>query len=179
MTAHGQQPDTFVFDDTFDAEARKVIARYPEGKQASAVMPLLDLAQRQFGGWLPTAAMNHVADVLDEQQIEVVELPSGDRLGDHFSLEMAHRAGEDLANRCARHRETIGVVLGRKVARHRSHPDSGMECSHGPLQQLGLSGTCGCLHDARTRNVQRINSRLPVEFEKVLISSHAAIPLSG
>ena len=76
MTAHGQQPDTFVFDDTYGAEARKIIARYPEGKQASAVMPLLDLAQRQFGGWLPTAAMNHVADVLEMPAIRVYEVAS-------------------------------------------------------------------------------------------------------
>ena len=39
-----------------------IIAKYPQGRQASAVLPLLDLAQRQNEGWLPRAAMDYVAD---------------------------------------------------------------------------------------------------------------------
>jgi NADH-quinone oxidoreductase subunit E len=59
------QPDSFEFSAENLARARKTIAKYPEGRQASAVMPLLDLAQRQSGGWLPTAAIEYVADFLD------------------------------------------------------------------------------------------------------------------
>ena len=76
MTATSQQPDFFVFDKTYGVDARKIIGRYPKGRQASAVMPLLDLAQRQYGGWLPTAAMNHVADMLDMPTIRVYEVAS-------------------------------------------------------------------------------------------------------
>jgi NADH-quinone oxidoreductase subunit E len=53
------------------AQAQKVIARYPEGRQQSAVMPLLDLAQRQVGaetqtqGWLPVPVIEYVAAQLD------------------------------------------------------------------------------------------------------------------
>ena len=43
------------------ALAERIVARYPEGRQQSAVIPLLDLAQRQAGGWLPRAAVMHVA----------------------------------------------------------------------------------------------------------------------
>lgn len=59
------RPDSFEFSAENLARARKTIAKYPEGRQASAVMPLLDLAQRQSGGWLPTAAIEYVADFLD------------------------------------------------------------------------------------------------------------------
>lgn len=74
MTGDAQQPETFAFDAEFGAKAATIIARYPEGRQASAVMPLLDLAQRQSGGWLPRAAMDYVADMLDMAPIRVYEV---------------------------------------------------------------------------------------------------------
>ena len=73
MTA---QPDTFAFDDTHRPQAERHIAKYPEGRQASAVLPLLDLAQRQCGGWLPRAAMDHVAELLGMAPIRVYEVVS-------------------------------------------------------------------------------------------------------
>ena len=50
------------------------IAKYPPGRQASAVLPLLDLAQRQHDNWLPRAAMDHVAEMLDMAPIRVYEV---------------------------------------------------------------------------------------------------------
>jgi len=55
---------SFAFDAGSLARAQQIVARYPEGRQASAVIPLLDLAQRQNGGWLSQAAIEHVADFL-------------------------------------------------------------------------------------------------------------------
>ncbi|MEO1044919.1 MAG: NAD(P)H-dependent oxidoreductase subunit E [Pseudomonadota bacterium] len=61
----------FAFTPANDKQAKAVIARYPEGRQRSAVMPLLDLAQRQVGaetetqGWLPVPVIEYVADYLD------------------------------------------------------------------------------------------------------------------
>ena len=76
MSTMGQygQPDTFAFSSENRDVADKIITRYPEGRQASAVMPLLDLAQRQAGGWLPRAAMDHVAVVLEMAPIRVYEV---------------------------------------------------------------------------------------------------------
>ena len=54
--------------------AQAHIAKYPPGRQASAVLPLLDLAQRQHGGWLPRAAMDHVAEMLGMPPIRVYEV---------------------------------------------------------------------------------------------------------
>ncbi|MBT0669722.1 NAD(P)H-dependent oxidoreductase subunit E [Novosphingobium profundi] len=61
-------------------KAKDVLSRYPEGRQRSAVMPLLDLAQRQVGaeentqGWLPIPVMEYVAAYLDMPIIRVVEV---------------------------------------------------------------------------------------------------------
>ena len=74
MNAEMQQPENFAFDAEYGARAKIIIARYPEGRQASAVMPLLDLAQRQSGGWLPKAAMDHVAEILEMAPIRVYEV---------------------------------------------------------------------------------------------------------
>lgn len=63
-------------------KAKAVIARYPAGRQRSAVMPLLDLAQRQVGeetntqGWLPLPVIEYVADYLDMPVIRVLEVAS-------------------------------------------------------------------------------------------------------
>ncbi len=68
------QPANFAFSAENKARADKIIAKYPTGRQASAVLPLLDLAQRQAGGWLPRAAMDHVAEVLAMAPIRVYEV---------------------------------------------------------------------------------------------------------
>lgn len=51
-----------------------ILDRYPENYKASAIIPLLDLAQRQHGGWLPLAAMNKVARIVDQKPIAVYEV---------------------------------------------------------------------------------------------------------
>jgi NADH-quinone oxidoreductase subunit E len=55
-------------------EADRIIARYPEGKQKSALIPLLHLAQDEFGGWLSPEAMDYVAKILQLKPIEVYEV---------------------------------------------------------------------------------------------------------
>ena len=69
-----EQPATFAFTPENLANAKAHIAKYPPGRQASAVLPLLDLAQRQSGNWLPRAAMDHVADMLGMPHIRVYEV---------------------------------------------------------------------------------------------------------
>ncbi len=69
-----EQPASFEFTPEVLAMAEAHIAKYPEGRQASAVMPLLDLAQRQHDGWLPRAAMDYVADFLGMPRIEAYEV---------------------------------------------------------------------------------------------------------
>src|SRR5712675_1885426 len=68
------QPDSFEFTAENLERAKAHIAEYPAGRQASAVLPLLDLAQRQHGGWLPRAAMDRVAEMLEMPPIRVYEV---------------------------------------------------------------------------------------------------------
>ena len=71
-----EQPESFEFTPENLEQARAHIAKYPAGRQASAVLALLDLAQRQHGGWLPRAAMDHVAGLLGMASIRVYEVAS-------------------------------------------------------------------------------------------------------
>ena len=66
--------DSFSFSSQNKDLAEVEIAKYPEGRKASAVMPLLELAQRQNGGWLSRAAMDYVAETLDMPFIKVYEV---------------------------------------------------------------------------------------------------------
>jgi NADH-quinone oxidoreductase subunit E len=54
----------------------EIISRYPEGKQKSALLPVLHLAQEEFGGWLDVAVMDYVATLLNIEPIEVYEVAS-------------------------------------------------------------------------------------------------------
>jgi NADH-quinone oxidoreductase subunit E len=89
MAERAPHPDTpelrarwgaFTWTDANAEKAREIIARYPDGRQRSAVMPLLDLAQRQVGaetqtqGWLPLPVMEYVAAQLDMPIIRVLEV---------------------------------------------------------------------------------------------------------
>lgn len=77
------QPAGFSFAD--QGKVDEILARYPKGFQRSAVMPLLDLAQRQmaaegaqatppFGGWIPRAAMDEIADIVGVPPVKIYEV---------------------------------------------------------------------------------------------------------
>ena len=78
------QPESFAFADPLAVD--EIIARYPKGRQQSATMPLLDLAQRQIaetgpygdlptgGGWIPRAAMDTIAEIVGVPPIKVYEV---------------------------------------------------------------------------------------------------------
>ena len=55
-------------------EVERIIAFYPEGKQKSALLPVLHLAQEEFGGWLSSTTMDYVASLLNIDPIEVYEV---------------------------------------------------------------------------------------------------------
>jgi NADH-quinone oxidoreductase subunit E len=68
------QPEAFAFTAENLAWAKGQIAKYPEGRQASAVIPILWRAQEQAGGWVPEAAIRAVADLLGMAHIRVLEI---------------------------------------------------------------------------------------------------------
>ncbi len=62
------------FSDEKLAKVKEIIARYPEGKQKSAILPVLHIAQDTFGGWLSSDTMDYVAELLQITPIEVYEV---------------------------------------------------------------------------------------------------------
>ena len=62
------------FSDKSLQEVKRIIDFYPEGKQRSAVIPVLHLAQQEFGGWLSSETMDYVASLLQLEPIEVYEV---------------------------------------------------------------------------------------------------------
>ena len=71
-----KQPESFAFSATNLKKAREIIAKYPAGRQQSAVIPLLDIAQRQCENWVPIPAMQAIAQLLDMPYIRVYEVAS-------------------------------------------------------------------------------------------------------
>ena len=69
-----EQPENFKFNSKNLEIAEKIIKNYPEGKQQSAVMALLYIAQRQNDNWIPLAAMKYIAKFLDMPYIKVYEV---------------------------------------------------------------------------------------------------------
>jgi NADH-quinone oxidoreductase subunit E len=71
---HPDQPHSFAFTADNLAWAKQTIAKYPAGKQASAIIPLLWRAQEQSSGWLPEPALRYVADMLGVAYIRAYEV---------------------------------------------------------------------------------------------------------
>jgi NADH dehydrogenase (ubiquinone) flavoprotein 2 len=97
------QPKEFSFRD--DAQVADIISRYPKGKQRSATMPLLDLAQRQvaedglkanppYGGWIPRAAMDKIAEIVDVPAVKVYEVAT------FYSMYNLEPVGKYLVQMC-------------------------------------------------------------------------------
>jgi NADH-quinone oxidoreductase E subunit len=116
-----EQPASFAFTAENLARAKAYIAKYPPGRQASAVLPLLDLAQRQHGNWLPRAAMDHVADLLGMPHIRVYEVASFYSMfnlrpvGKHFfqictTTPCWLRGSDDVVKACER---KLGITIGQ------------------------------------------------------------------
>jgi NADH-quinone oxidoreductase E subunit len=119
-----EQPAGFEFTAENLEKAKYHIAKYPPGRQASAVLPLLDLAQRQSGNWLPKAAMDYVGEMLDMAPIRVYEVATFYTM---FNLRPVGRwflqactttpcwlrGSEDVVATC---RKKLGIGVGQSTA---------------------------------------------------------------
>ena len=68
------QPDTFEFSEENLKHIKEIIKKYPDGKQQSAVMPLLYLAQKQNNNWIPLEAIKYIAKLLEISYMQVYEV---------------------------------------------------------------------------------------------------------
>lgn len=118
-----EQPDSFAFTEVHVARAEQIIAKYPKGYQASAVIPLLDLAQRQEG-WVSKPAIETVAKMLDMAVIRVLEVATFYTMfnlhpvGKHHlqvctSLSCWLRGSKDVVRACE---EKLGIKFGETTA---------------------------------------------------------------
>jgi NADH-quinone oxidoreductase E subunit len=149
--SHGQadQPsEPFCFTQENITRARAIIARYPQGRQARAVMPLLDLAQRQNDGWLPQTAIQYVAEFLDMAPMRVYEVATFytmfnlEPVGRHHvqvctNLPCLLRGAEDIVRTC---REALDLKVGETGADGEFTLDE-VECLgacvNAPMMQIG------------------------------------------
>jgi len=108
------QPKIFKFTDKNLKEAEKIILRYPKEKKASAVMPLLFLAQKQNDNWIPLQAIKYIANFLDMPYIKVYEvftfysMYNSGPVGKYFiqvctTTPCMIRGSETIINACKRH----------------------------------------------------------------------------
>lgn len=116
--------DGFAFSAENLERVSKILAKYPPDRKLSAVIPLLDLAQRQAGGWLPKAAMDHVAETLEMAPIRVYEVATFYTMfnlkpvGEHL-IQVCRttpcwlRGADDLTNAC---RNKLGIDLKETTA---------------------------------------------------------------
>ncbi len=112
MSMH-EQPTSFAFTPEYLAKANIIIARYPQGRQQSAVMPLLDLAQRQEG-WVSTAAIETIAAMLDMAPIRVQEVATFYTMYNHQPMGKHHV--QVCTNICCQLTGSDGIVDSLKFA---------------------------------------------------------------
>jgi NADH-quinone oxidoreductase E subunit len=89
-----EQPKSFSFTKENLAKAQSIIAKYPKGSQQSAVMPLLYIAQSQNKNWIPFAAMECIAELLDMPVMKVYEVAS------FYTMYNKQPVGEHLIQVC-------------------------------------------------------------------------------
>lgn len=142
------QPDEFAFTAENAETASAMIAKYPEGWQDSAVMPLLDLAQRQNDGWLPRAAMDTVADMLGMAPIRVYEVATFYTMynlvpvGKHHvqvctNLPCWLRGSDGVVGAC---KKTLGIEMGETSDDGQftlSQAECLGACVNAPMMQIG------------------------------------------
>ena len=162
----------FAFTEDNDRQAKLLVGRYPPGRQQSAIIPLLDLAQRQVGaetetqGWLPIPVIEYVAGYLGMPYIRAYEVATfytmfNLRPVGRFHVQVCGttpcmlRGSDDVFAAC----KAKGMKKGQTTAGRPVHPDRGRmprrlrQRADGPDQRRQLRGPD--LRDARPRSSRR------------------------
>ncbi len=142
------QPASFEFSAENLERAKMIIAKYPPGKQQSAVMPLLDIAQRQHDNWLPIAAMEYIARMLEMAPIRVREVATFYTMYNHAPIGRHHvqictttpcwlRGSDGIVEACEKR---LGIKVGETTAdRHFTLAEVEClgACVNAPMLQIG------------------------------------------
>ena len=145
-----ESPEKPQFKSETMQEVQRIIAQYPEGKQKSAILRVLHLAQAEFGGWLSVNTMNYVAEILNLRPIEVYEVASFYSMYNlkpvgKYMLEFCHTAtcatmgGESLIDYTCK---KLGIKTGETTADGLftiKEVECLGACGYAPMLQLGKS----------------------------------------
>ena len=140
--------ETIAFRSEALEQVNKIIARYPEGRQKSALIPVLHVAQKEFGGWLSVPVMDYVASLLSIKPIEVYEVATFYTMFNmkpvgKYVLEVC-RTGPCMVSGSEKILEHIRTTLGIKDGE--TTPDGLFTlkpaeclgaCGYAPMMQLG------------------------------------------
>jgi len=140
--------EVFAFTPEMEEKALNFLARYPEDRSASAVMPLLDLAQRQNGGWLSQAGMDYVADRLGLAPIRVYEVATFYSMYKLKPIGQVHvqvctttpcwlRGSDEVVNTC---KDVLGIGMGETTEDGKfslAEVECLGACVNAPLIQVG------------------------------------------
>ena len=142
-----EQPESFAFKPDYVERAKRIIAKYPAGRQASAVMPLLDLAQRQEG-WVTKPAIDVIAQMLNMASIRVLEVATFYTMfelhpvGKHHiqvctNLPCQLRGSDAVVHAC---KEKLGIGMGESTADGQfslMEVECAGACVNAPMAQIG------------------------------------------
>jgi NADH-quinone oxidoreductase subunit E len=158
-----QQPKDFTFTADNLAWAKGQIEKYPPGRQASAVIPLLWRAQEQHGGWLPEPAIRYVADMLGMAHIRVLEIAT------FYTMFQLEPVGKFLVQVCGttpcmlRGAEELKKVCRRRIG-EQHHVTADGKFSWTEVECLGA-----CVNAPMVQiNADYYEDLTPETFEKIL-----------
>lgn len=128
------------FSDKIGRKVEQIISRYPEGKQKSALLPVLHIAQEELGGYLSVDVMDYVASLLHLQPIEVYEVAS------FYSQYYLEDVGKYVIEVC--HTGPCAICGGETISEYlqaRLHIRPGETTSDGlfTLKEVECLGACG------------------------------------
>ncbi len=147
MSQEHFQPESFRFTEENKAEIEKILAKYPSERKASAVMPLLTLAQKQHDNWVPRAAMEEIASLLNIPVTRVLEVATFYTMynlkpvGKHHiqvctNLACWLRGSDDIV---ARFEQELGMKLGETSSEYTlSYVECAGACVNAPVVQIGV-----------------------------------------
>jgi NADH-quinone oxidoreductase subunit E len=157
------QPKEFSFTAENVAWAKTQLAKYPDGRQASAVIPLLWRAQEQAGGWVPEAAIRYVAAFLDMAPIRVLEVATFYTM---FNLEPVGKFHVQLCGTTPcmlRGAEDLKVVCHRKIG------DQHHVTEDGKLSWIEVECLGACVNAPMVQiNYDFFEDLTPESFERIL-----------
>ena len=135
------QPEHFEFNSSSLDAANKIILKYPKGKQQSAVMGLLYIAQKQNNNWIPLVAMKYIAKLLDMPYIKVYEVAT------FYSMFNLSPVGKYFIQVCTttpcliRGADKIVKVCKQKISEKENQISKNGECSWTEVECLGACVT--------------------------------------